>query len=329
MVTQGLNTGYIEERPFVWGFAGTREEARMSNVDAPIFYVNAAHADANDNNDGVDPRYPMATLQGLIDRSVAGGPQPILQRYSTIYVGSGLSEDVYIPATAPQFVTLVGAGSHPWQIFWKGNTGSAATPCLKLGARSWRISNFIFRGKTGAAAIELMYAGDSGVLDGAIQTLIDHCQFNGQTTHLYGILTHGPYDVRIEDCEFMLYHNAGGTATAIFEAVSPVAIPYRNYIRRCTFFDNDNHVDIAANGTIVVDNVFQKAGFTYTATQVLRLTRGAGGDNNIVTRNTLTGDYSIVGGYRGGAADIWIGNYADDVAEAEVGDNGLTILPPA
>ena len=114
MPVQTLSTGYIEEREQVWGFGGTREEARVTGVDAPIFYVNWSHANANDDNDGTDPNWPMKTLQALVDRSVAGTPQPILKQYSTVYCGALMREDVYVPATAPQNVTICGGGSHRW-----------------------------------------------------------------------------------------------------------------------------------------------------------------------------------------------------------------------
>jgi hypothetical protein len=110
----------------------------------------------------------------------------------------------------------------------------------------------------------------------------------------------------------------------------PTAIPYRNFILGNYFYDNENGVYWPCNGSIFRGNVLQKAGFAFTMTTVLATNDGAGaGEGNVVAQNVLTGDYSIVGGYRGGATDIWIGNFADDVAEAEVADNGLTILPPA
>ena len=59
--------------------------------------------------------------------------------------------------------------------------------------------------------------------------------------------------------------------------------------------------------------------------------RGGSQGHNIVTGNVFGGDYSNTGGYYGNAAnpDMWVGNVAEDVAEAEVGDNGWTIGPPA
>ncbi len=66
-----------------------------------------------------------------------------------------------------------------------------------------------------------------------------------------------------------------------------------------------------------------------TMDPVLDLTVDGGGDANVVTGNWFGGDYSNTGGYAANETDMWTGNYAEDVAEAEVGDNGLTIAQPA
>jgi hypothetical protein len=51
---------------------------------------------------------------------------------------------------------------------------------------------------------------------------------------------------------------------------------------------------------------------------------------NQIVGNFLDGDYSNAGGYTAGSAgtDNWLGNFAFDIAEAEVGDNAVTIAAP-
>jgi hypothetical protein len=77
------------------------------------------------------------------------------------------------------------------------------------------------------------------------------------------------------------------------------------------------------------DNVFHD-GVLIAATRMLDLRGGSRGEN-IVTKNTFCGDYSNTGGYWANAANPgnWVGNRAEDVAEAETADNGWTIAPPA
>ena len=91
----------------------------------------------------------------------------------------------------------------------------------------------------------------------------------------------------------------------------------------------DNFVDVSYGMSYIAKNAFYP-GKLLAAAIKLDLRGGTVG-RNIVTQNLMPGDFSNVGGYwdTGGAdAGYWIGNYADDVAEAEVGDNGLTIAPP-
>jgi hypothetical protein len=83
------------------------------------------------------------------------------------------------------------------------------------------------------------------------------------------------------------------------------------------------------NGSYVYGCMFQPVGYAYSMVQVLNTSLVANpGDDNVVWGNTFPGDFSIAGGYRPGAADEWLGNWASDTAEAEVGDNGITIARP-
>ena len=110
---------------------------------------------------------------------------------------------------------------------------------------------------------------------------------------------------------------------------TPLAIPYRNYIIGNLITDSDNGAVFPCSGSFWWGNMFQPTGYAYAMTLVLQTSIVANpGDDNVVWGNVFPGDYSIVGGYRPGAADVWIGNWAEDVAEAEVGDNGITIARP-
>lgn len=289
--------------------------------DAVILYVDSGYAGANDNNDGVDPLAPKATVQAAINST-------LLTPYSTIVVSGSVAEDVVTPdyVTGPNYVTILGAGVSRYAPAWEGNSQAAIS--LDMRAVGWRVSGFRFYGKTGAACVTLRHT-DSGANDIAIRTVIDNCYFDGLTTGLYGIESHGCYDVWVQNCTFSLWHNGGGTAHAMIVTTTPLAIPYRNHIQDCEFYDNDNHVQWPCNGSFIKNNMFQPTGYAYAATIVLNTSIIANpGDDNVVWGNCFPGDYSIVGGYRPGAADAWLGNWADDTAEAEVGDNGITIARP-
>jgi len=324
--------GYYGGYEHIWGIAGTNREPSLGRRDQQVFFVNSAHPAANDANYGLDPNYPLATVQEIINRSLGTGTinNPALNSHDIVYVGGTVAEDVTTGDydDLPSYISIIGAGFGMYAPAW---TGVLATePSLNLGAVGWRISNFRFYGKTTDACIELHHTDVTGN-DIAIHTVIDHCLFDGMTTGRYGILTHGCYDVWITDNVFQLWHNAvGGGAVPLLVGTTPLAIPYRNHVLRNIFWDSDNGAIFPCNGSEVRDNLFQKVGYAYTMTQVLNTSVGGNpGDDNIVTGNHFQGDYSNTGGYLAGAADDWTGNFAEDVAKAEVGDNGWTIARPA
>jgi len=325
--------GQLPGQEFIWGIPGTQIEATIAQGNQQIFYVNPDHTAANDDNYGTDPDAPVATLQELVNRSAGTATivAPAPAKFDIIYVGGNIREDVVIPRAAAQYIQVIGVGypGTPYQPAWIGS--NAATASLEVGTWGWRFSNFKFSAKTAAPCVYLRYAGVGATDAVAHVTTIDHCLFDGGTTGRYGIVSGGAFDVWITDNIFQTYHNAvaGGAIPISTTADGGIALPYRNRILRNQFIDSDNGMSFPCNGSLIMDNIFQQDGFAYDMTIVLHTNDGAAGDNNIVTRNLLSGDYSIVGGYRGGAADVWSGNFAADVAEAEVGDNGLTILPPA
>lgn len=290
--------------------------------DAIIMYVDSGYANASDYNDGTDPLRPKATVQSALDST-------LLTPYSEIRVSGSVSEDVITPDydTGPNYIWIRGMGLSRYSPVWEGD--DAATASLDLRAVGYRVSGFRFYGKTTAACVELRHT-DSNANDIAIRTIIQDCYFDGLTTGRYGIWSHGCYDVWIVNCTFALFHNAvAGGAIPLYAAVTPLAIPYRNHIVGCRFYDSDNGAVFPCNGSYWYDNMFQPVGYAYSMTQVLNTSVGGNpGDDNVVWNNCFPGDYSIAGGYNPGAADAWLGNWADDTTEGEVGDNGITIARP-
>jgi hypothetical protein len=328
---QGLYDGF----PKIWGISGTSREQSVGNRDQQIFYVNADHAAASDRNYGLDPDAPVAAIQELVNRSAGTSDivSPAPRKFDIIYVGGNVREDVVIPRGAAQYIQLIGVGhpGTPYQPAWIGV--AAGTPSLEIGTWGWRVSNFKFNPKAGAAAVYLRYAGGLATDAVAHVTTIDHCLFDGGTTGRYGIASGGAFDVWITDNIFQTFNNAvaGGAIPLVQVLDGGIAIPMRNRILRNQFLESQNGVYFPCNSSIIADNIFQPNGLAYNMTIVLHTNDGAGaGTNNIVTRNVLPGDYSIGGGqYQGDATDVWSGNFATDIAEAEVADNGFTILPPA
>jgi len=326
--------GSIERRPGQLGIAGTSEEERITGVDVPVFYVNAAHPNANDLNDGTDPLYPLSTIQGIVTRTLQNAlgtstREPILKTYSTIFVSGTVNEDVVTGAYTlmPSYVSIIGVGHSRYSPSWIGSSQTVAS--LDLRCVGWKIKGFRFYGKTGAACIVLRHT-DTGADDIAIRTVIEDCYFDGLTTGLTGIESHGCYDVWIVNNTFQLWQNAANTGIGMRVTTTPLAIPYRNHIVDNIFDDSDNGMIWPSNGSRFEGNKVNPVGYTYTMVQAFNTSLVANpGDKNIVVGNYFADDYSIAGGYRGGATDKWFGNFTPDIAEAEVGDNGVTFLPPA
>lgn len=293
-----------------------------THPDAVVLYVDSGHSEASDNNDGTDPLAPKATVQSAIDST-------LLVPYSTVLVSGTVAEDVEGPdyVTGPGYISIIGQGVSRYSPAWEGDAADVAS--LDLRAVGWYIGNFRFYGQTSAPCIELRHT-DTGANDIAIRTVIENCYFDGLTTGETGIESHGCYDVWIRNCTFALWNNVGNDAAGMRVTTTPLAIPYRNHIVDCLFYDSDNHCIWPSNGSYFYRNMFQSVGYAYSAVQNLNTSLVANpGDDNVVFGNYFGGDYSIAGGYRPGAADEWIGNFSPDTAEAEVGtDNGLTIARP-
>ena len=326
-----LGRGVLWPTDPVPGFIGTGSAARVAVDTAPIFYVDSGHVLANDDNDGTDPDAPLATIQAIIDRTAAlaagtGTRQPVLRDYSVIYVSGDVDEDVVTDdfTASPSYVSIIGVGPSPYGPRWNG--ADADTPSLDLLATGWRVSGFRFIAKSGAACIELRYFDvANGAASKCVITGNKFYGFNG----LYGIVSHGAPEVEVTYNIFEAFHNGTTTATCLEVGTTPVTVPKYNYIAHNRFVDCDNGVRWESEGSFFIGNVLIVAGPGYTMTDVFQTdTVANAGDNNVVTGNLFPGDYSIAGGYRGGAADVWVGNFADDVAEAEVGDNGITLAVP-
>ena len=284
-----------------------------------VIYVDGGHAAANDSNHGTNPESPKATIQAAVSSL-------FLVENSTIVVQPGTyTESVVIPITAASYCTLMGGGAN---VFWPSVvTDDAATDAITLSARGWTICNLRVTGGATSAGIRLYEYADPGY-HGA-ETVIDNVFFDGAWGGLIGIEFEGaPGMVIVRNCRFS-EHTAAGAAYAILESATPRQNAYECSFINNWFFENENHVQGGFGMSLFQGNHFMTGGLL-PATLMLDLTGGTVGHNMIVG-NSFEGDFSIVGGYLGNVAhpDFWSGNVSNDLLEAEVGDNGLTIAPPA
>ena len=325
--------GYTPGYGPILGIAGTAREAAQVKGAQQVFYVDSGHANASDGNYGLDPAAPLATIQELMDRASGASSisNPALTEHDVIYVSGNVTETVIVPVTAPQGVTIAGAGNGAYVPSWL--PGASAETNLTLRAENWRVTGFNFNFTGNSTAIHL----DWDATNNSSGAIIDNNHFFGGWSGLYGIVAHGaPYNVQVLNNEFTEIRSAGGagTAFAIYTIVTPIAEPLEWKIANNTFMENENHIGslnnlYGFNASIIRNNVFG-TGHTIAATTFLDLRSGHGGQNAVVG-NLFQGDYSNAGGYYDStdATSSWVGNMAEDVGEAEVGDNGWTIAPPA
>lgn len=299
-----------------------------------VIYVDENHPGATAVGDGTDPEHPLTTItQAIANLTAFVTATSMNLRGSVIVVGAGatIAESVVIPPTAPPNCMILGAGAGVDTPTWTAAT--AAGTALTVRQSGWTIQGFRFNVGAEGTAIRLDWVPGSGYVGN--RTLITGNYFDGQYVGLYGIDLNGaPFDTWIVGNSFRELKSAAGAAFAIYCSGSSEADPYMAVIRDNIFWENENHIgslnnDYGFNVSIIQGNVF-KTGIGITTTLFLDLRGGSVGENT-VTQNIFEGDYSNTGGYyaNAGAPGNWVGNVAEDVAEAEVADNGFTVAVPA
>ena len=299
-----------------------------------VLYVDENHPGATADADGTDPENPLTTIALAITRLIAfatATSSSLVGSYIVVGAGATIAETVVVPPTAPIGVTIMGAGGSFARPTWTAAT--AAGTALTIRQEGWTIKGFNFTTGAAGTAISLAWVPGSSYV-GNRCTIIDNF-FDGAWGGLYGInLVGAPYDTRIINNEFREYRRGDTTAHAIITTNSLEANAYMNRIENNVFWENENHIgslndDRGFNNSFFVGNMFN-AGVLIAATRKLDLRGGSQGEN-IVVGNYFCGDYSNTGGYWANAANPgnWVGNFAEDVGEGEVGDNGITTLPPA
>jgi hypothetical protein len=339
MANYPFNRASQEYRAGQLGIQGTSADAYVGEGGKNFYIGRQSTRDvaASDDHDGTDPREPMATLQGLIDRTAAitaatGTRQPYLREHDTIFIQTDISESVITGDTTdmPAHISIVGVGTDEWSPAW--STDVVGNPCLTLRCLGWTVQGIKFLPGSASSGVRLELVAASNY--NASRCTIKDCHFDGAYTGLYGIeLVGAPYDLLIKGNEFREL-TAAGNAYAICIISTSFAHPYMCKIVDNIFWENENHVgsfdqNRTFNLCIFKGNIFHE-GEGISATLILDLRGGASGHNTVIG-NFFGGDYSNVGGYYDnvGTAGNWVGNYAEDVGEAEVGDNGITVAPPA
>ena len=292
---------------------------------AQYWYVDANNftGAASDGNDGLSPESPLVTMAqcftNILSASASG---------SVITFIGNVREQVTTPAGIFD-VTIIGGSNSPRNAdaFSGGTTAdggrmgaswlapaspTASTPLLKVQQQGWRCQNFLFGAAPAATpSVDLFRDGGSG----DDERDASHASFYGMRfdSSPIGIRANGgPAFITIAGCLF-----ARATTTAIANTVGAGIGTNLNWnIVGNRFFSNVNHIVVPTSGATISGNTFQ-------AHTTMAIDLDGGVATNAVWGNSLSGTYSIAGGYRGaGAGDEWGGNF-NSIA------GGVTAADPA
>lgn len=254
----------------------------------------------SDGNQGTDKNFPLLTMAAAFLKLASG---------DVIHWRGNITEQIDTPVGIFD-VTLIAASNRPRHAdAHTGNNGyssstwkppgspAATTPLLRIRQQGWRLIGGLFDPPADSSAIRIFRDGGSGDAErDASHAWIQAARIVGGSL---GIEGHGgPGHVLIEDCEF---HDL---TTAILNTTGAgIGQPgFRWVVRQNRFRANTNHIVIAAQEMHIYENYM--GSFT---TQSIDLDGGVG--KNLITRNYLSGAYSVAGGYRRAAADDeWAGN---------------------
>jgi len=292
-------------------FAGAVAKA---NPLGKILFVSSSLG--NDGNDGSSPRRPVATLTRA---------EVLADANTTIFALGSFSEAVTFDTAG---VKIIGAGRRPKECQW---TSGADTVSCTLNANYLEVENIYFKPPAYSAGTPAAIQ-----LSSANHARIHKCRFQGQTAShkaIYSPVCNSD-NVEISDCEFH-YMNTATHGVAIL-GVEAGGLSYSAWrIERCKFFSCVTAVNINGRVCLVKDNIFMEYGINAAGSVAAVCTlaldlSGTSSGGNCVTGNLMAGDYAAAGLYKAGASgDVWYGNIAEDTAEAEVGDNAITIGNPA
>ena len=289
------------------------KEGLRSYPRVNAYYVDKDASNADDNNDGTHPDFPMATIAAAVAAVTLEG--------DVIYVMPGTySEAVSTPNSSdgPNYVQLIGVGNGGHTPIWGSGSGTAA--CLTLKATGWRVSGFRFNAPNYQACIQMANATTPYTAnDVASRSRIDGNRFEGaDLCGGVGIDFNGaPAEVVVENNIFIGFDNAGAcVSTAILASSTATACPLHTIIENNKFLSGDNYINLDLDVSIVRGNIFMM--YNSTATTIGLDARGGGIGHNLVTFNYINGTYTNAGGfYANDWADStsisnWGGNWAND-----------------
>lgn len=285
--------------------------AQVPGVPAPAATVYLDTVNGLDQNDG-SAWASVFNLNGVGPvKTMAVALTKVRSNGCIAFVGK-IREQVVAPLGV-YGVTIMGcAGGAPrtdLAASWLAPTSAtAATPLIQLREQGWVLRDFLMTGPTDDACVKLSRR-ESVSLPDASHACFYNMQFQGGFIHIED--DGGSFNVRVDDCVFMLAAGAGGGA--IVSTSTTVAAPYKWQITNCVFESNVNHIVMPFNKAVIGfagnGNVFLAA-----TTAVINLTGGTA--PNVVNSNVFNiaaADFDPAGGVTGVTGDAWSNTLTDAI----------------
>jgi len=261
---------------------------------------------ASDGNEGKSPQNPLLTMARAFQLVRSGDVITFIGNireqcttpagvFGVTIIGGSTS-----PRNADSFAgTASGDGGRMAASWLAPASPTAAAPLCDVLQQGWRFQNFLFgAAPANTASVRLFRNGGAGSLErDASHASFYGMRFDGSPIGIQA--SGGPAFITIAGCLF-----ARATTTAIANTVGAGIGTNLNWnIVNNRFFSNVNHIVVPTSGATIAGNTFQ-------AHTTMAIDLDGGVATNAVWGNSLSGTYSIVGGYRGaGAGDEWGGNF--------------------
>lgn len=201
-------------------------------------------------------------------------------------------------------IQIIGGGPHSGsQCIWKPAADAVG---ITVHGKGWLFANFKAEPYP-AQALILAERNTAGTLDGSDMSII------GVEQNAGGLLLDA-ISVRQMTILGVHGHDAGVAVIRCSDISHGEALRWK--ISGCRFMNNANHVIAKLTDSEISHNLFQAVGLSYTATTKLDTSGGDG--RNIVTKNVMTGTYSVAGGYSDHANDYW---YDNDISTGKTSTN--------
>lgn len=307
--------------------AGIARLSDLQDYASPVPDVFLDAKTGSNSNDGLSWDSAVKTMAQALAIVQTGGRIFFRGDVREELTGSNLKFDI----------SIIGVGSlhhadepssayHPGASVWRAPASpTAATPLLAVRGRGWKFINILFDCPVDAAAVQLNSNASSGTDEyDASHAGFYNCIFTSGYRAIQDV--GGVINITIDNCVFRIISETGGCA--IVNTSTSVRVPQYWRITNNFFAGNgqsggnEAHIDAPLSGSLIADNFF---GTVEGTGLYIDLT---GGDDNIVTRNLLAGEYNT-NDYVPGTADIWAGNQSLSASFGGNSAQGTTLSVPA